>query len=68
MTKQSDIPALIERLERFLVAAELARGGSQDLIKLAPLEIHLYNIATVTKRELESYKAMLEDFTGEYLK
>lgn len=67
MTKQSDLTNLTSRLDEFVVAAEKARGNSATLVKAAPLEIHLYNIATRTKRELNEFKALIDDFQGTYL-
>lgn len=66
MNNQSDLKKLMERLETFLEATERARGTSGELQKAAPLEIHLYNIATKTKNELTAFKAMVDDFNGVY--
>lgn len=68
MSKQSDTEALLKRLEEFLAAAEKARGNPAQLVKAAPLELGFYNIATCTMNQLKDFKAMLQDFRGEYLK
>lgn len=57
----SDIPKLITKLETLLQAVELARGTASELHKLEPLEVHLYNMATQMKANLEGYRAMLKD-------
>jgi hypothetical protein len=66
--RQSDIDALLKRIDELLIAANKARGNSSQLINAAPLELHLYNIATYTKRDLEELRAIIQDFTGDYLK
>jgi len=66
--KQSDIPHLLLEVDKYLTATNKLRGTSQQLVKAAPLEIHLYNLATNMKRELEIFKALLEDTQGTYLR
>ena len=65
---KSDLDKLLKRINELLSAAENARGTSQQLVHSAPLEIHLYNIATRLKIELKEFKAMIDDANGTYLK
>lgn len=66
--KQSNTDDLLLRISELRVAVDKARGKAKDLVQGAPLEIHLYNLTTRFKVELEGFDAMIRDFRGEYLK
>jgi hypothetical protein len=61
----TDLPALIKRVRSIIEDTQKHRGGTQSMNN--PLEIHLYNMATAYKRQLEGFCAMLEDANGTYM-
>lgn len=66
MRKQTDIPELLKRVEKALNDAKHHRGTAEGLIKAAPLELHLYNLATCYMNELKEFRAVLLDAGGSY--
>lgn len=60
--KTVNLPILVTRLNKFIEAVEEARGGVNNLSNSSPLELHLYNIATVTKNQLNDFMALINDF------
>jgi hypothetical protein len=68
MTRRSNVEALLTRVNRAIADAERHRGDARSLVKAAPLEIHLYNLATGYISQLKSYQALLEDASGTYMR